>query len=138
MTIFNKKIGLFMFIFISLKFHYSHESVLRIWTSFFKHLAGKKKTACIYIQCIYSSSIYHKVGNENVTFDKLWYAAMVELLLHCTVTNYLQISSCCSWYNSNTSKHRQILLLHQDLTVFAGAAVAALHSYELFADLLLL
>lgn len=40
MAIFNKKNGSVMFIFISLKFQYSHESVLHIWTSLFKHLAG--------------------------------------------------------------------------------------------------
>ena len=90
-----------MFIFISLKFQYSHESVLHIWTSLFKHLAGggggeKKKrkkerkkerlrTAGMYILCIYSSRIYHKVGNENVSFSKLWYGAVVEYVsaLHC-------------------------------------------------------
>jgi hypothetical protein len=27
---------------------------------------------------MYSSSTYHKVGNENVSFCKLWYAAVVE------------------------------------------------------------
>ena len=43
------------------------------------------RTAGIYILCVYSSSIYHKVGNENVSFGKLWYAAVVEYVatLHC-------------------------------------------------------
>lgn len=48
----------------------------------------KKKTeSCWYIHivCIYSSSVYHKVGNENVIFGKLWYAAVVEYVAasHC-------------------------------------------------------
>ena len=75
-----------MFIFISLKFQYSHESVLHILTSLFKHLAGGGlRIAGIHILCIYSSSICHKVGNENVSFGKMWYATVVEYIatLHC-------------------------------------------------------
>jgi len=66
-------VHLCLFIFISLKFQYSHESALGIWMSFLKHVAAEKKlkTAGTHILCIYSSSTYHKVGNENVSFFKV-------------------------------------------------------------------
>jgi CRISPR/Cas system CSM-associated protein Csm5 (group 7 of RAMP superfamily) len=43
---------------------------------------GGLRTTGIYTLCIYSSSIYKKVGNS---FGKLWYAAVVEYVaaLHC-------------------------------------------------------
>ena len=63
----------FKLIFISLKVLYSHESALGMWLSLLKHVVAEKRsrTAGIHILRIYSSSTYHKVGNENISFFKV-------------------------------------------------------------------